>query len=739
MSLARAVKSTLRSAGLTAAGLASAWCVSAAAQPAHDFTTYRPSVEATKIDAREAPRIDGDLSDAVWAKSKIIEEFYQIEPKGGEPATQHTVARVLYDRDAIYFSFYCYDTDPNHIPRGAKARDTNVQTGDFVRVYLDPGMTRRNGYTFEVNSVGGRAESLLSNNGEPLYEWNTIWAAKAKRVADGWTAEIKVPFRSISYDAKRTDWGFDLYRRMYRISERVRWTSASPSIDTFDITREGTLTGIHDISQGVGLDIQTYAALRYKHEWVPPGREDDIKLAESGNLYYKITPALTGAVTVNPDFSNTPLDERKINTSRFALFFPETRDFFLQDASAFEFGGRPFQEDSNGMPFFSRNVGLVDGVQVPIRVGGKVSGTVAGWNVGAFSALADGLGLQNRQWLSVVRVAHPVFAESKAGLIFTNGDPTGNSNNSVFGGDFQYRNSHFGGDKILNVHAAYLRSQSSATGKDDEYTFAIQFPNEPWYGRAIYRQIGSNFNPALGFVNRTGVRDYRGVFGRLKRVTDSFLQWYDIGFFQHFTTDISNRLQSYAGAPFIGIQDVAGDQFYLNFVHQMEVVPAAFDLGGSAKVLPGSYRFNSLEFNGGTSQKRSWYGYFDIICCDFYDGQALQVYLNMTYRPDDTWEISPGFSTFIADLPSGSVSIYVPSMKINLNFSPDMQILTEAQYDNLSQSFSFAGRYRWEYSPGAEFFAAVGENSLITDRLWHSRYNSQTSQASVRIGHMFRF
>ncbi len=188
----------------------------------------------------------------------------------------------------------------------------------------------------------GARTALLSNNGAPIYEWNALWAAKTKRVADGWTVEIMIPFRSISYDAKRADWGLDLYRRMYRISERVRWTSAISQVDTFDLTREGTLAGMHDISQGIGLDIQTYASLRYKHEWVAPGREDDEKFAASGNLYYKLTPALTSTLTVNPDFSNTPLDQRKINTTRFALFYPETRDFFLQDAAAFEFGGTPF-------------------------------------------------------------------------------------------------------------------------------------------------------------------------------------------------------------------------------------------------------------------------------------------------------------------------------------------------------------------------------------------------------------
>jgi hypothetical protein len=721
-------------AGACAVGANCAW----AAPSGIDFSTYRPTTPATRIETSESPKLDGDLSDPAWQKASIIDKFYQLEPHPGEPGTERTLVRVLYDKNALYVSFYCYDSDPKNIPLGAKTRDTNVNIGDFVRLYLDPGLTRRNAYDFEVNALGGRADALIPNNYGMLYEWNTIWAAKTKRVDDGWTVEIMIPFRSISYQAGGGDWGLDLYRRMYRVSERVRWTSANPSISVDDISHEGTLTGITDITQGMGLDIQTYASVRFKHEWAAPS-ESDVKFAGSGNLYYKLTPALTGTLTVNPDFSNTPLDQRRINTTRFALFYPETRDFFLQDAPAFEFGGRPFEEDSNGMPFFSRNVGLVDGVPVPIRLGSKVSGTLAGWNLGAFSALADGLGLKNRQILSVMRAAHPVLAESKVGIIFTNGDPTGNSNNSVFGTDFQYRNSHLPGGKILNVHAAFLRSKSSTSGVDDEHTLAIQYPNEPWYGRLVYRQIGGDFTPALGFVNRTAIRDYVFNAGRLKRITHSWIRWFDIGSNQSVTTDIGNRLQSFQGSAYLGIQNLAGDTGYLNIRRQIEIVPAAFSLGGPASVPPGTYRWNYVNFNLNTTQRRPIFFSGDITCCDFYDGRALQIGLYSVYHPGTTWEFIPQYSAAYIDLPTGSVSIHVGVLGVNLNFTPDMQLKTETQYDNLSQTFSFSARYRWEYSPGSEFFAAAGEQALITKRLWHSHYASQTTQASIRIGHTLRF
>ena len=719
--------------------LAASMLVNGSAHAANsiDFSNYHPSAVATRINPHDAPKIDGDVSDEAWQKAPLIDQFYQVEPNAGSAPTRRTVARVLYDANALYVSFYCYTPSPEHLVAGAKARDTNVEVGEFVRLYLDPGLTRRNGYAFSVNPRGGRLDALVQNNSSYLDRWNTIWDAKVKIVKDGWTVEMKIPFRSISYDAKRPDWGFDLFRFMRGPRERVRWTSAIATIDETDISHAGTLTNVHDITQGLGLDIQTYGALRYKHEWVRPGREDDTKLALSGNLYYKITPALTGSATLNPDFSDTPLDERKINTTRFALFFPETRDFFLQDAAAFEFGGHAFEVDSNGLPFFSRNVGLVNGAPVPIRLGGKISGSLAGFGVGAFSALADGLGLEHRQILSVARITHPVLDESKAGIIFTNGDPTGSSQNSVAGADFQYRNSHLAGGKTLNAHIAYARSFSSTQGDDDEMTFSLQSPNEPWSWQFVFRKVGENFAPALGFVNRAGIRDYSFNPQKLVRVSHPFFAWYAFGSNQHFTTGLDNNLQSYAGNIYLGAVDNVGDVVFVYLNRVKEVVPASFGLGGAAIVQPGKYQWTTGEVFVDSSYGRKWILNSDVVCCDFYDGKALQLAINFTYRPDATWEIIPHYFAAFIDLPTGSVGIHAGTLDLNLNFTPDMQIKTEAQYDNLSHNLNFFARYRWEYSPGAEIFVALGENALITNRLSH--YASQTSQASVRIGHTYRF
>jgi len=314
----------------------------------------------------------------------------------GAPATERTVVRIMFDENNLYFGIYAYDSAPDQIIARAMARDGDLFTGDTIGITLDPGLTRRNAYSFDVSPSGGRADSLLLNNADDLDEWDPIWSARARIVADGWVAEMAIPFRSLSYEDEQGVWGFEFSRNIRRKNEEVRWSSTNPAIDSQDVSEAGTLTGITNVNQGIGLDVQVYGSLKAKRDWHIEGEDTGISGTVGGNAFYKITPALTGTLTLNPDFSDAPLDVRQVNTSRFSLFFPETRDFFLQDAGTFEFGGLNFAREgndrdiNNGRPFFSRNIGLVDGRPVSIIGGGKISGQYGGFGVGGLSGSRAG-------------------------------------------------------------------------------------------------------------------------------------------------------------------------------------------------------------------------------------------------------------------------------------------------------------------------------------------------------------
>jgi hypothetical protein len=707
----------------------------APAKPPHDFATYRPSLPGTRITAAEAPTIDGDISDPVWRKAPAIDEFYQLEPHEGQPGDEKTVVHVLYDENNLYFSIMAYDDEPAKITAHVKARDGQIDTDDLFRIYLDPNMTRRNGYIFEVNPLGARREGLLQNNSDVLYQWNTLWSAKARMLPNGWSVEVVIPFRSISYDKARSDWGFDLFRLVRRKNERIRWSSIQETIPSPDISRSGTLTGITGIDGGIGLDLQAYAALRYQRDWDDPGHSG-FQFRPSGNAFYKITPSLTGTLTVNTDFSDTPLDQRQVNIGRFGLFYPETRDFFLQDAASFEFGGMPLRNDNNGRPFFSRNIGLINGSQpVDLLVGGKLSGNYEGFDVGALVVRTNGAGATDGQILSAARVSMPILDHSKLGLIFTNGDPTGASRNSVAGGDFQFRAPDLIPGKELQADVYYERSMSSLVGDGDSFGFELNFPNEPWYGNLRFKDVGESFDPALGFVSRPGIKEYTGNIVRRIRPTDSIMRWYETGVWADVTTGLNNVTQSSLTGTWAAAYLQRGEFGLIETWNDYEKVPVAFTLPHGVVVPAGDYDWQVFHGHIETATDRWISGILDVQCCGFYGGHLLQTNVTVNIRPDDTFTFSGQHTMEQISLPTGHVNIHIASIDAAMNFTPDMQMRLQMQYDNISHNLGYSARYRWEFDPGSELLITAGDDATVNN---FGTYESHLSQISVRVGHTFR-
>jgi len=708
--------------------------------PARDIGTYVPTGQATRIEAAEAPTIDGLLGDPVWAKAQVIDEFYQLDPDTGQPGSERTELRILYDQENLYVGIYNFDREAHLISATNRSRDGNLGVDDSVRIYLDPLNTRRNSYFFEVNAAGAKQEALIQNNTDFTKEWNTIWTAKVAIVDDGWIVEMAIPFRNFAYDPTKPDWVFELLRTIKRKGERIRWGMIGAATQFSDITRSGTLTGITDIDSGLGLDVQLFGSLRYRHDWPEPSRQTP-SFRLSGNAFYKITPQLTGTLTVNPDFSDAPLDIRQVNTTRFALFQPETRNFFLQDVATFEFGGRGFTSPNNynypadnAQPFFSRNIGLANGLPVSIIAGTQLSGEFAGLGVGALSVVTNGTGDTKRsQVLNVARITAPI-GESKVGVIVTNGDPTGQSKNTVAGADFQYRDSDFLPGKIFQSDVYYQRSFSDTRGDDDSWGGALTFPNEPWGGEFHFKQVGTNFFPALGFVNRTGIRQYDGRAQYRRR--DLGFRWLDVATSWYVVTGLDNHIESRQNGLWIGFNNRSQDEYYLRVFNDFEDVPATFQIAGKVPVNPGRYTWTNLNGFVQTSNGRPISARMDVFCCSFYNGDYFKVDLKLDIRPNPLIQFMPGYTYTYISLPTGLVNIHLITSDIIFNFTPDMQLFTQLQYDNISEKFALSFRYRWEYEPGQELFVSVGQSAVIPGE---PTFVPQSTQAGVRVGRTLRF
>src|SRR6056300_243060 len=492
-------------------------CIPALATAQNNSGAARKSIEAVRI--TRAPVIDGVLDDDVWALAKPITDFHQTRPGDQTPTSEDTEVRILYTEDAIYIAARMDDSEPDLIATPTLRHGQGLGPDDRLVIILDPFNPRRTGYRFETNLNGVRHDALYTTVSDFNADWSTIWDVKTSLYENGWIAEIEIPFKSLPMDPNTEEWGFNFGRGIRRRNEEMAWVSFNRG---FNPSIAGTLTGMRDMSQGVGLDIVPSLAVVQQKNHLSGDSNNQIN--PSLDAFYRITPSLNAALTINTDFSAVNVDSRQVNLDRFNLFFPDQRNFFLNDADLFQFGnigntGNQATSDGsqqNARPYFSRKIGLgAGGAPVDIEYGGRLSGRVGRWNIGTLAIQQGADGALDPSSLFISRISANVLAESNVGFIITDGDPTSNLDNSVFGADFRYLNTRLSSGMALEGDAWYMQSETPGlVGDDASWGLGLRSPNnQGWRGGIGIKEVQENFNPAMGFVNNAGVRDYSLDFG----------------------------------------------------------------------------------------------------------------------------------------------------------------------------------------------------------------------------------
>ena len=410
------------------------------------------------VRATTAPVIDGKLDDAVWSTAARIEDLHEIQPTEYAPPSERTIIYILYDDDALYIGAKMYDSEPDKITARIMRQGEQVFGDDWISVNIDPFHDRRSGYRFFTNPNGLRQEGIFQNVTDTEWEWQGIWYAAAATDEEGWTAEMAIPYKTISFDPNSDTWGINFRRAIARRDERIGWVSRNRNTDP---STSGIAVGFEGLKQGMGLDIVPSVAVTERKDFALATNDSDLE--PSLDVFYKLTPSLTSALTINTDFSATEVDDQ-VNLTRFGLFFPEKRDFFLQDADIFEFGSL----DQNGRPFFSRSIGLSSsGEPVDLDVGGKLTGRIGRFNLGALAVRQDrfqGVAADNAV---VARISANILSESAIGFIATEGDPGSNLGNSLTGIDFNYRNTRLPGGRSIETSAWMQQSTTEGLDGDD--------------------------------------------------------------------------------------------------------------------------------------------------------------------------------------------------------------------------------------------------------------------------------
>jgi len=705
--------------------------------------TFRghPTVAAVRVG--QAPDIDGHLDDDAWHLAKPAGEFLEKSPGQNIPHAQRTEFRVVYDDDALYIGVWCFDTEPKRIIAHNMERDGYMRFEDVVKITLDTFLDRRNGYYFSINPNGARGDATISNNTQVNGEWDGAWTARSQRQAWGWSTEIAIPFKSISFDETTDTWGLNVYRNIGRAGERGKWANSRPPSRSYHVSDCGDLTGLRGLKQGLGLDINPYAIGKYRKDY---DANDADRLGELGfDIRYRLTPSLTALASVNTDFAETETDIRQVNFSRFPLFFPEKRQFFLEDSGIFGFGGgessRRRSRDTSDtllMPFFSRRIGLSrKGQIVPIQFAGKLTGRVGDYNIGLLDAVLDGEDGPRNAFVG--RVSRNVLEQSSVGLLATVGDPNSDEQNAVLGTDFQYRNSDFMGGHTFEVNLFTLGTYSEETGGlEPAWGANVRLYDRNIELAASATEIGDDFDPAMGFVRRRGTRVYKLAADYMPYHDD--IDWlrntrhgFEAEVYTNLGNDVVNTRQQFNLASlYLESQDVVG----VSVSHVTDRPDTDFDISDGSVVSAGNYDWWEARVYGFLGMHRKLFLRPMYSVGGFYDGTRQQISLETFYRPWPKLLVGGEYSLNLIDWDALDEStIRLISGTLQYSFTPDLVWFNLAQYDNISKSIGVNSRLQWEYKPGAKIFFVVNQG-YVDER---TGLVMKDLEVVAKVGALFRF
>jgi hypothetical protein len=446
---------------------------------------------------------------------------------------------------------------------------------------------------------------------------------------------------------------------------------------------------------------------------------------------------LTSALTINTDFSATEVDDRQVNLTRFGLFFPEKRDFFLQDADIFEFGGL----EQNGRPFHSRRIGLSDdGELIDLKVGGKLTGRVGRFNIGALSVRQDELEALPADNATVARASANLLAESSLGMIVTEGNPGQSVDNSLVGVDFLYRNSRLPRGKLVEVNAWAQESDTEgSTGDQDAYGVRVAMPNNTgWRGGVGYTSLGEAFNPGLGFLNRPGVDTLYFGTQHTWRPREGFARAITSGYDADRTELVSGELQSQSVEyDLIRIESRLGDELGFEHEAEQELLDEDFEIHDGIVIPLGHYSFGLTGISLETADHRKVWGGVEYRTGDFYDGERKQIETEISWRPSGRFGAGIGYEFNDIDLPQGSFVTRLVELRTDVAFSSTLSWVTRIQYDNVSEVMGVNLRLHWIPEAGREGFFVI--NHSLEDLDLDNRFHSALSEASVKFSYTFRF
>ncbi len=678
--------------------------------------------------------VDGRLDEDVYRQEKSFGDFVQVAPKYGAPQSERSEVWVMYDDNYVYVACRCYDSEPpEKWIANELRRDTNqLRQNDHLGVMFDTFYDRRSGFLFYSNTLGARADYSVVDEGGSNTDWNPVWESKTGRFEGGWTIEMAIPFKSLRYRSGPGQmWGIQLRRSVRRKNEWAYLTPVPRNLagpQAFNrISAGGTLVGLDLPPAGKNLELKPYAISKVTTDRLrTPALTNDPTAAVGGDMKYGLTANLTADFTYNTDFAQVEIDEQQVNLTRFSLFFPEKRDFFLEGRGIFDFGrggvtGANFTQTaaaSTVQPylFYSRRIGLNGGREIPIEGGGRLTGKVGAYGIGVMNIQTgdDAVSLTEPTNFSIVRVKRDILKRSSIGAMLTNRSKSvaANGANRAYGVD-----AAFSFYQNVGVSAYYARTDSPAvTGDSDSYQGLVDYGGDRYGGHLEYLKVGSNFNPEVGFISRV---NFGRTFGtarfspRPKRVTAVRKFTYQ-GNFDNYVNGagiVETRLET----GLFNTEFENSDVLAVTVTRDFELLTRPTTILG-VTIPAGSHEFTNAVVSYAIGAQHRVSGTLSLQTGNFYNGTLTSVgYSTARVSVMKQLLVEPTISINVVDIPGASFTTRLYRTRADYGFSPLMFASALLQYTSNDRAFSSNLRFRWEYRPGSELFMVYTDERDITD------------------------
>ena len=688
----------------------------------------RGRITVRAVELKEGLVVDGLLNEPIYSQVPALSDFVQQEPHEGEAATERTEVWIFFDERNIYFAARCIDSQPDRIVANEMRRDhTNILQDDNFDVAIDTFYDRRSGFAFMTNPLGALRETEITDERTRNADWNTVWGVKTARNGEGWTVEIVIPFKSLRYKTAGPQvWGLNL-RRIVQSKNEHSFLAGVPAAlgrqGLFRFSGAATLVGVRVPALGNNLEVKPYAvaALTTNRVATPPISNDPSR--DFGfDVKYGVTKRLTADFTVNTDFAQVEEDEQQVNLTRFTLFFPDKREFFLEGRGIFAFGGAQQSNQGGGDPgaaptlipnvFFSRRIGLASGGQVPILAGGRLTGhTDSRTTIGILNVQTKAASKAVATSFTVVRVRRDILRRSTIGLIGTQRSPrtTGTDSNQVFGADAAlafYEN--------VAINAYYARNQTPGLSGDRSSRLAQFAYAADRYGLNLeHLQVGDAFQPEVGFLRRERFRrNYAAArFSPRPRQSRSIRQLNWDGRLDYIT-DLDGRLESREARGSFGVDFNSGDTWTTEYTRSYELLvkPFAIDTGVTDVVVPsGGYGFQNLRSSYNLAGSRLVSGRLTVARGGFYGGTRTEAGYQGRVDFGSQFSIEPRLTIDWVRLPVGEFTTKLVGTRTTFTLTPRMAVSALLQYNSTTTALSSNVRFRWEYQSGSDLFVVYSD------------------------------